>query len=291
MSLRITNDWENHLIEDCKRIVQEAEIGVFKKWHELGNRIKQDQIFLTKKYGDGWYQNLAALIDVSYRSIYRAIEFVDKYPSWNQVEDFVTRDKITWREFATSVLPDSKTKLPFVPLPKDKYRCLVIDPPWPIEKILRHVRPNQVTFDYPTMSLEEIESKPIPDLFSPDGCHIYLWVTHKHLFDGEGLFEKWGIEYECELTWVKNVGFTPFSWMYSTEHVLFGRVGDLDLLKLGERLDFKADVREHSRKPEEFYNLVRRVSPGPRLDMFAREKHEGFDQYGDETAKFGGDMQ
>jgi len=74
--------------------------------------------------------------------------------------------------------------------------------------------------------------------------------------------------------------------MYSTELVLFGRVGTLDLLKKGLRLDFSAKVREHSRKPDEFYELVRKASPEPRIDVFSREKRKGFDQHGNETNKF-----
>ena len=74
--------------------------------------------------------------------------------------------------------------------------------------------------------------------------------------------------------------------MYDTEHVLFCRRGSLDLLKLGKQLGFKAKVREHSRKPDEFYDLVREVSPGPRIDVFSREKREGFDQWGNETGRF-----
>ena len=96
------------------------------------------------------------------------------------------------------------------------------------------------------------------------------------------------MKYQCMLTWVKNVGFTPFSWMYSTEHVLFGRVGSLSLLKNGLRLDFAAKVREHSRKPDEFYELVRKASPEKRIDIFAREQRDGFDVWGLEAEKFAG---
>ncbi len=74
--------------------------------------------------------------------------------------------------------------------------------------------------------------------------------------------------------------------MYSTEHVLFCRKGNLPLLAIGKRLDFYGKVREHSRKPDEFYDLVKTVSPGPRIDVFSREKREGFDQFGNEVEKF-----
>ena len=174
----------------------------------------------------------------------------------------------------------------YVPLPEGKYRTIVIDPPWPIEKILREVRPNQLDLDYTTMTIEEIEALPIPELAYEDGCHIYLWTTHKYLPRAFEVLDAWGANYECLLTWVKNVGMTPFSWMYSTEHCLFARIGNLPLLKFGKRLDFQAKVREHSRKPDEFYNLVKEVSLEPRIDMFSREEREGFAQYGNELDRF-----
>jgi N6-adenosine-specific RNA methylase IME4 len=172
-----------------------------------------------------------------------------------------------------------------VELPLGKYSCLIVDPPWQMQKIERDVRPNQVEFDYPTMTEDELKSFPLPQL-SGDDCHLYLWTTQKHLPLALRLADHWGFKYQCLLTWRKNVGFTPFSWMYSTEHVLFCTKGSLPLLRMGVRLDFEAKVREHSRKPDEFYDIVREVSPGPRLDVFSREKRDGFDQYGNEVAKF-----
>ena len=74
--------------------------------------------------------------------------------------------------------------------------------------------------------------------------------------------------------------------MYSTEHVLFYRRGSLKLKKMGMRLDFEAPRREHSRKPDVFYDLVRKASPGPRIDVFSREERDGFAQFGNETDKF-----
>ena len=199
----------------------------------------------------------------------------------------------------TMTLPEAKQErkkrdraaiqeLPKPLLPAGKYRALVIDPPWPMEKIMRDVRPNQVTMDYPTMTIDEIAALPIPDLFDANGCHVYLWTTHRFLPDALRLFDAWGVRYQCMMTWVKNVGFTPYSWMYSTEHVLFGRIGSLDLTRKGLRLDFEGKVREHSRKPDIFYDLVQQASPGPRLDMFSREAREGFSQWGNESEKFNG---
>lgn len=177
-------------------------------------------------------------------------------------------------------------KLPKPPPPAGTYRTIVIDPPWPIEKIERsEQRPNQThALDYPVMQLDEIEELPIADLAASDGCHVYLWVTHRFMPVGLELFESWGVKYECQLTWVKNVGITPFSWMYSTEHILFGRIGSLEVQRKGMRLDFAAPVAGHSVKPDVFYERVCEASPEPRLEMFAREPHGGFVPWGNEVS-------
>lgn len=171
------------------------------------------------------------------------------------------------------------------PLPPNKYRCLVIDPPWPVKKIEREERPNQgIELDYPTMSIEEIEALPILDLADSTGCHLYLWVTQKYLPVGLKLVEKWGFNYQCLMTWKKNVGITPYSWMYDTEHVIFARLGNLPLRQLGLRLSFEASVNGHSVKPEVFFqDRVRLASPEPRLEMFARKQREGFEVWGNEV--------
>jgi N6-adenosine-specific RNA methylase IME4 len=167
--------------------------------------------------------------------------------------------------------------------PSGLYRCIVIDPPWELTVIERDNRPAQAGLTYPTMTEAELMAFKLP---AAEECHLYLWTTHKHLPLALRLAEAWGFRYQCLLTWSKNVGFTPFSWMYSTEHALFCTRGGLRLDKLGMRLDFRADRREHSRKPDEFYDLVRQASPGPRIDMFSRETREGFVSWGNETSAF-----
>lgn len=202
-------------------------------------------------------------------------EAIERYP------DLASKNNVQ------AILTEYKRRTVKIPeMPPKLYRTIVIDPPWPVEKIRREERPWQVEFGYPIMTIEEIKQFPLPA--DPTGCHVYLWCTHRFLPVAFEVFQEWGVVYECHLTWVKNVGFTPFSWMYSTEDCLFGRCGSLPLLKLGKRLDFNGKVREHSRKPDEFYDLIREVSPEPRIDIFSREKREGFDQFGNEEAKFSG---
>lgn len=170
------------------------------------------------------------------------------------------------------------------PLPSGKFRCIVIDPPWPMAKINRDERPDQgISLDYPVMSLEDIAAMPVGDLAEDDGCHIYLWVTQRFLPDGIQMLKGWGFNYQCVMTWVKPTGITPYSWMYNTEHVLFGRKGSLDLMRMGLKLSFEAPVTRHSEKPDSFYERVVSATPGPRLEMFSRANREGFVAWGNEV--------
>lgn len=173
------------------------------------------------------------------------------------------------------------------PPPEGKYRTIVLDPPWPIKRIERsEQRPDQPhALDYPVMSLDEIQALPISELADDDGCHVYLWVTHRFLPAGLELLRDWGVNYECVMTWRKNVGITPFSWMYDTEHVLFGRIGSLAVQRKGLRLSFSADVDGHSVKPDVFYERVAEASPEPRYEMFARRERPGFVTWGNEVAR------
>lgn len=170
------------------------------------------------------------------------------------------------------------------PLPTGKYRCLVIDPPWPVEKIERDSRPNQgATLDYPTMSLEDIQALPIADLADEGGCHLYLWTTQKFLPAALLMVQAWDFEYQCVMPWVKPSGMTPYSWMYNVEFVVFARRGGLALLQNGLKLSIEAPSEGHSIKPNAFYEKVLKASPEPRLDMFARRERKGFSVWGDEV--------
>ena len=133
------------------------------------------------------------------------------------------------------------------------------------------------------MSVDEIKELPIPDLAEQKGCHVYLWTTHKYLPSALKIFEAWGVKYQCLMTWVKKTGMTPFSWMYNTEHVLFGGIGSLDLKRKGIKLSFFGKSERHSQKPEEFDEIIRQASPEPRLEMFARKKKKGFVVWGNEV--------
>lgn len=160
------------------------------------------------------------------------------------------------------------------------FRTLVIDPPWPVAKIVLDRRPvEREQLDYPTWELDRIRDEiPVERLADPGGCHVYLWVTHHFLPFGLECFGKWNVRYECVLTWIKPTA-QPLWWTYNTEHVLFGKVGALAPQVKGQRVGFTAPQQRHSHKPNEFYDIVRAVSPENRYTIFD-EARDGFTHYG-----------
>jgi len=181
------------------------------------------------------------------------------------------------------------------PLPIDgKYSVIIIDPPWDMERIERGmVRPNQAGFDYDALSEDEIiqlgtDNPTIVQDMMDDDCHVFLWTTQKFLPMAQRLLERWGLKYVLAMVWHKPGGFQPYNLpQYNCEFVLYGRKGAPDFTNTSDFFCcFNAPRREHSRKPDEFYDTIRRVTGGRRIEVFAREAREGFDTWGNQTAKF-----
>lgn len=176
-------------------------------------------------------------------------------------------------------------------MPAGKFGTIVIDPPWPMQKIERDVAPNQVAFEYPTMTEQElIGFGDRVNGAAGDDCHLFMWTTHKFLPMALRLLESWGFRYVLTMVWHKNGGFQPFGLpQYNCEFCLYARKGAPVFVDTKAfNTCFEAARREHSRKPDEFYDLIRRVTNGSRIDIFSRERRDGFAQFGNEAELFDG---
>ena len=174
------------------------------------------------------------------------------------------------------------------------YATILIDPPWRFTNRTGKMAPEHRRLRrYPTMSFEDIAALPVAGLARPKS-HLYLWTPNALLAEALGIMRAWGFTYKTHLVWYKTrkdggpdgrgVGFY---FRNVTELLLFGVRGALRTLPPGRRQVNLLPVqkREHSRKPEEFYDVIEQCSPAPRVELFARHYREGWVQWGDELGK------
>ena len=163
-----------------------------------------------------------------------------------------------------------------------QFDVIVIDPPWPMEKIERDVAPNQVAFEYPTMEESELAEMQMP---AASDCHLWLWTTHRFLPMAFRLLDAWGFKYVCTFVWHKNGGFQPFGLpQYNCEFAIYARRGTPQFIDTKAfSTCFDATRGAHSEKPEAFYEVIRRVTAGRRIDIFNRRSIEGFETWGKEA--------
>ena len=173
-------------------------------------------------------------------------------------------------------------------LPKKKYAVIVVDPPWRYDNKRLGDEKHKGNVPYPDMSLNEIAKIPISDL-SKNDCILWLWTTNAFMHEAFHLIENWGFTQKTILTWKKNrMGLG--NWLRGkTEHCILAIKGKPYIKLTNQTTIIEGKVREHSRKPEEFYQLVGSLCVGTCLDIFAREEREGWDTFGNEKRKFNRD--
>lgn len=176
------------------------------------------------------------------------------------------------------------------------YGTIVADPPWRYRKSQQQkhtVHSRMLVSDlYETLSMRELATLPVVELAAPN-AHIYLWVTVPRLFgerddrDGFGPFQilhAWGFRYVTMLTWHKKGAPGMGSYFrIDTEHCLFGVRGHAPIApKDRQRNVIVASRGKHSEKPAALLEMAEQVSPGPRVELFARQRRPGWDAWGNQ---------
>jgi N6-adenosine-specific RNA methylase IME4 len=173
-----------------------------------------------------------------------------------------------------------------------KYRTIVADPPWLYRKqpgANGRFAPGAAENHYPTMTLEAIAGLPMRDLAAPE-AHLFMWTTNVILteqrtagWSANDVVRAWGFEPKTLITWLKP---QSMGWFFkgATEHVIYATRGSAGIpSELREPNYFVAPRSAHSAKPDCFYDMVERVTPGPYVEAFARRARFGWDYWGDQS--------
>ena len=174
-----------------------------------------------------------------------------------------------------------------------RFGTILADPPWRFQNRTGKMAPEHRRLSrYGTMELDEIKALPVAEV-ADSPAHLYLWVPNALLPQGLEVMAAWGFDYKSNLVWhkVRKDGGSDgrgvgFYFRNVTELVLFGVRGkNARTLEAGRRqVNLLASrKREHSRKPDELYEVVEACSPGPRLELFARGSRPGWTAWGNQA--------
>ncbi len=171
-----------------------------------------------------------------------------------------------------------------------RFKTIMADPPWRFQNATGKVAPEHKRLNrYGTMTLEDIAALPVAEI-AADTSHLYLWVPNALLPEGLAVMQAWGFAYKSNVIWHKirkdggsdgrGVGFY---FRNVTEIILFGVRGkNARTLPPGRSQVnmIQTRKREHSRKPDEQYELIEACSPGPYLELFGRGLRKGWTTWG-----------
>ncbi|MEX2130830.1 MAG: MT-A70 family methyltransferase [Pseudohongiellaceae bacterium] len=177
-----------------------------------------------------------------------------------------------------------------------KFATVLADPPWQFTNRTGKMAPEHKRLSrYSTMTLQEIKDLPVEAIVE-DRAHLYLWVPNALLAEGLQVMEHWGFTYKSNLIWYKvrkdggpdrrGVGFY---FRNVTELILFGvrgkKVRTLQRGRTQENI-ISTRKREHSRKPDEQYEVIESCSWGPRIELFARGPRKGWFVWGNQAESY-----
>src|SRR5262245_34478247 len=190
---------------------------------------------------------------------------------------------------------------PFAGLARNHWRVIAADPPWTYKVRTPAGEGRSASRHYKTMGLGELTQLPVKELAAKDS-HLFLWAPSSHLPQALFLMDWWGFAYSSVgFAWIKTNPSAPglffdrnsfFTGMGHTtrknaELCLLGRRGSPRRLRKDIRELIIAPRREHSRKPDEFFDRVTAYAAGPYLELFSRQQRPGWECWGNEVGKFG----
>jgi len=178
-----------------------------------------------------------------------------------------------------------------ISLPAERYSVIYADPPWHFSTYSAAGRGRTADAWYDCMSFEDIKAIPISSISAKD-CVLLLWVPDSHLRAAFGIIDAWGFSYKTVgFYWVKTNRTDADSYFMglgfwtrtNPEQCLLATRGHPRRTSAAVRKLIVAPRRAHSQKPEEAYERIEALLPGPYIELFARSRREGWAAWDDET--------
>lgn len=166
-----------------------------------------------------------------------------------------------------------------------RYPIIYADPPWQYENPPMGGVNRSIENHYPTMTLEEICALPVSEIASDD-CLLYLWATAPKLQECMSVIDAWGFSYRTCFVWVKDKIGMGYHARNQHELLLVAKKGEIPPPPTSARVSsvIKGKRTEHSKKPEEFYELIESMYPElPKIELFSRNKREGWKNWGNQS--------
>lgn len=176
-----------------------------------------------------------------------------------------------------------------------KYSVIYADPAWET-RYFKERKDGYLSRELPYVAMtdEQIKSLPVNEIIADDAI-LFLWVIDSKIPMINDFMKAWGFEYKCVgFVWAKkakttdgvNANFSSYT-RRACEFCYIGTRGKYMVKKKNLDQFIYEPKREHSRKPDVIRQIITEmIGEVPRLEMFAREKHEGWDAWGNETDKF-----
>lgn len=171
-----------------------------------------------------------------------------------------------------------------------KYNIIYADPPWRYKVYSKKGLGRSAESHYPTMSLEDIQALPVRDLAAAD-CILFMWTTIPLLQDCFSVMRAWGFDYKTvAFVWIKqNRKSDSLFWgmghwtRANAEFCMLATKGHPKRKSAGVHQVIISHIEEHSKKPDETRErIIRHVGDLPRVELFAREKTDDWDAWGNE---------
>lgn len=213
------------------------------------------------------------------RSLFEAVRSGEKTLSEAKAE--IRREKVAEERAATAVATTKGKRVKKLEDVAGSYETVYLDPPWAYaDPTCQGAAANE----YDTAGVEYLKTLPIAELLV-DQAHLWMWITWPKIRDGHAhrLLKAWDLSWKGEIVWDKDKMGMGRWLRVQTEVLVLGVKG-----KSPRRCDdlrglYREASKDHSEKPEAFYEMIERFSPGPRIELFARVAHEGWDRWGKEA--------